>query len=192
MKRILLTILPMMLALAVLAQSDGMDLKEGPVENGPVIININANKAPHTIDRNFSEFDEELIDGDELLRSDAISASEAESTNDKNTAPASGSGDISQNELDARDTKSADQDIVEEVKNELKIYPVPAVTDLNVDLGQEVDVEVSLMNIIGQKVFSRSGEVRSLNISVSELNSGTYFLIISFDNERITKRVQIR
>lgn len=86
----------------------------------------------------------------------------------------------------------ADKDrIFEIISNSLRIYPNPAVSYINVDLGTEADVEISIMNIIGREVNKVTTKSSQITIDISNLQKGTYFLSIKMGNNVLVKRVQI-
>ena len=81
--------------------------------------------------------------------------------------------------------------IAASVKKNMRFYPNPAYNDLNVDLGQLVNVEVRLMNVIGQEVYLNKGEFDKITIDVSDFPKGSYFLSIKLGKENIVKRIEI-
>jgi len=190
MKRVLLAILPIFLSASLFAQSHEVDRDSGPSENGPVIININGNALnSYEVQKNKHDAVEVKVVDNNRLEQDAIEVNiEFDLANGQ--LPMDGfqqekNGDLSREEAEKQE--------VEEVKSKLRIYPIPAVTELNIDMGKEVNADVSIMNIIGQDVYTRTlKDVRKIEINVSDYPSGSYFVMIKLNGQLITKRVQIR
>ena len=77
------------------------------------------------------------------------------------------------------------------VKRNLKFYPNPAINDLTLELGTTAFVEISLVNILGQVVYTTTGEFSRLTIAVNDYPEGSYFLSIKIGKEVIVKRIEI-
>jgi len=190
MKRVLLAILPIFLSVSLLAQSHEVERDSGPSENGPVIININGNSLnSYEVQKNKHEAVEVKVSDNGHLEREVIELNNA-------IDPATGQLPMEGFQQDKKGDLSredAEKQEVEEVKSKLRIYPIPAVTVLNIDMGKEVNADLSIMNIIGQDVFSERLEgSRKLQINVSDYPSGSYFVMIKLNGQLITKRVQIR
>ncbi len=190
MKRVLLAILPIFLSASLLAQSHEVDRDSGPSENGPVIININGNALnSYEVQKNKHDAVEVIVVDDSRLQQDPVTV-QIEFDPANGQLPLDGfqqdkNGDLSREEAEKQE--------VEEVKSKLRIYPIPAITELNIDMGKEVNANVSIMNIIGQDVYSETLEdVRNVQINVSDYPTGSYFVMIKLNGQLITKRVQIR
>jgi hypothetical protein len=175
---------------SLIAQSHEVDRDSGPSENGPVIININGNALnSYEVRKNQHDAVEVKVMDSEHLEQDLRSVN-------KEFDPAMGqlpkdgfqqekNGDLSREEAEKQE--------VEEVKSKLRIYPIPAITELNIDMGKEVNADVTIMNIIGQDVYTETLEaVRKIQINVSDYPPGSYFVMIKLNGQLITKRVQIR
>ncbi|TJY32202.1 T9SS type A sorting domain-containing protein [Pontimicrobium aquaticum] len=80
-------------------------------------------------------------------------------------------------------------------KNELsgfKIYPNP-VTDRTLNIKSTLNlnrVNYEVTNLLGQKVLS--GTLKSKEVNVSKLHSGTYFLILKYEGKKSIKRFIIQ
>jgi len=189
MKRILLAILPIFLSLSLLAQSHELD-RNGPSENGPVIININGNTVnSYEVRKNKFKAEEVIVSDNEHLVQEEIEMKDG-------LAPEMGKR-LMDNFQQFKDgnlsREEAEKQEVEEVKSNLRIYPIPAVTELNIDLGRDVNAELSIMNIIGQDVYNETlKDIRRVRINVSDYPQGSYFVMIKLNGQLITKRVQIR
>ena len=80
----------------------------------------------------------------------------------------------------------------------MNIYPNPSrdYTHIDLNLAKTSDVIVTVTNLVGQKVISKSfGKFISGNhklaIEVDQLNSGIYFFTVQAGNERITKKIVV-
>lgn len=70
-----------------------------------------------------------------------------------------------------------------QVTESLSIYPNPVSNDLFFRTHQkEIIQKVTIINHVGQKILEVSPDQNESSINVSELNPGTYFLEVSFDN----------
>ena len=63
------------------------------------------------------------------------------------------------------------------VKDEIKVFPNPVVDYLKITNSEVID-EVTIFNVLGQNVFSRSYSENDLNIDFTSFTSGTYFVKI--------------
>jgi len=190
MKRVLLAILPILLSASLIAQSHEVDRDSGPSENGPVIININGNALnSYEVQKNKHDAVEVIVIDNEHLEQDLRSAN-------KEFDPATGQlpmDGFQQEKNGELSREEAEKQEVEEVKSKLRIYPIPAITELNIDMGKEVNADVTIMNIIGQDVYTETLDgVRKIQINVSDYPTGSYFVMIKLNGQLITKRVQIR
>ncbi len=73
----------------------------------------------------------------------------------------------------------------------LKVYPNPAKTNINIELADDSQIDsVELYNILGLRVLATSNLVND-SIDVSEMASGVYLLKINAGTNSVTKRVVI-
>lgn len=82
------------------------------------------------------------------------------------------------------------------VNTDIQIYPVPAVNDITIKLGPNVqlDKDIEVYDSLGKHVFSINSyefENGSVNKKVNSLQSGIYFVNIYADNTLITKKIII-
>lgn len=81
------------------------------------------------------------------------------------------------------------QDLNKERVNQLKVYPNPVLNDLHIQLSGEgtSDLKVNIYNILGEIVYSASirDTQNELKLSLNDIPSGIYFLVISTE-ESIT------
>ena len=74
------------------------------------------------------------------------------------------------------------------VRTEFKVYPNPASDEINIQLNNGLELQrVNLYNALGQIVASSN----ELNIDVSHLNSGLFYIQIVTKNGKIAKKVII-
>ena len=50
---------------------------------------------------------------------------------------------------------------------------------------------VTLLNIMGEKVFQQDKNVNSVRVNASELKAGIYFVVVKTDSGVVTRKVQI-
>ncbi|TLX74622.1 T9SS type A sorting domain-containing protein [Labilibacter sediminis] len=75
--------------------------------------------------------------------------------------------------------------------NEIDIYPVPASTELNVDVSKLGAADIKIFNTVGQLVLSVEDAQGIEKIDVSELVKGYYLVKISVNDKFYTKKVLI-
>ena len=68
------------------------------------------------------------------------------------------------------------------ITTEVKVYPNPASSQLNVVIDLAGDYTVSMSNINGQMVFTQANVVSNIQIDISEFNTGLYFIKIIDNN----------
>jgi hypothetical protein len=78
------------------------------------------------------------------------------------------------------------------VKPELSIYPNPASDHLKINYTTQSSKETSfeIINLVGSMVYSKSLNTaeETLNLNISNLNSGVYFCVLRVDNELVTSK----
>jgi hypothetical protein len=80
------------------------------------------------------------------------------------------------------------------IDNSLSVYPNPANEILNVSFKANNGAEVSLTDIVGNRVYSTSafsGE-NKINVNTSSLSSGMYILNITTENGTVARKVTIK
>lgn len=75
--------------------------------------------------------------------------------------------------------------------DKLRMYPIPASTELTIDLGFDATATVTVFNIIGRTVYNGTSETRSVKIDVSGFTPGTYFVKVECNGEVITRKIQV-
>ncbi len=78
------------------------------------------------------------------------------------------------------------------VEPELSVYPNPANDNLEVNYSTSGSKNTSfeIINLVGSKVYSKALESaeNTLNLNISNLNSGIYFCVLKVDNKMITSK----
>jgi hypothetical protein len=72
----------------------------------------------------------------------------------------------------------------------LNLYPNPARTTLNIVAGERI-IEVRMIDMLGQIVYSENIEGNSHQINVAGLKNGIYFVQVKTPDSIITRRVQV-
>lgn len=181
MKRLYYLTLLLTLPLLGIAQTDMAKMALQP-DRGPIIDNISANVGTTVPKTN------EAVN--QTIQSHDSEGNEAGS----HTGGAQVGEQDGQVVVDERSTRVIEDDLestLDYIKNQLRFFPNPTVNQLNVDLGDEYEVTISLMNVLGQEVYSTEGLQESITIPVSDLPRGTYFLTVQYQGEVIVKRIEL-
>ena len=105
-----------------------------------------------------------------------------------------GSGDVEEaEENDNQSSSSPSRLSTLNVKPALtaEVYPNPASDFLQINLGVESDVQITMHNLVGKEVYHYTGTIKSLRISLDGFNPGVYFVSAYTDQERIVKKVRV-
>lgn len=79
-----------------------------------------------------------------------------------------------------------------QLAREIKVYPIPAKTFTNIDLGSVKVKELSIVNSIGQKVDSQTIDQQFLRLDISNYQTGIYFIqLTTAGNQVVTKTIMI-
>jgi len=74
----------------------------------------------------------------------------------------------------------------------IKVYPNPAASSVNIDLGETVATKISLINSLGETVYSaNTGEQSKLRIDLSAFAGGMYLVQIQTEDARIINRKMV-
>ena len=77
--------------------------------------------------------------------------------------------------------------------NEIKIYPIPANTFMNIDLGRVKVKGLNIINSLGQKVYTQTVEQQFIRLDLSDFQAGMYFVqMTTSDNQLVTKSIMIK
>ncbi len=74
--------------------------------------------------------------------------------------------------------------------NLIKIFPNPANDILNV-VSDDVMQSVTILDIVGAKVYSSKDSVYSLRINTSRLEAGIYFVVVKTEKGTVTRKIQV-
>jgi hypothetical protein len=75
--------------------------------------------------------------------------------------------------------------------SEVKVYPNPANEFTVIEaLGHKID-KIELLNLLGQKIFTNQVNDSITKINTTPLLSGTYFIKIYFNNNTVTKKINV-
>ena len=67
--------------------------------------------------------------------------------------------------------------------NHINIYPNPTHSVLHLDAGKDFISEISVTNILGEKVLSQKcTRLQQMDLNIENLSQGTYFIDIQTDN----------
>lgn len=175
MKRLLL--LPLLLVTELVSGQTDMQNSIMDSPKGPIIDNINGNSGMSMEVLKGGNMAAEHTAGDGGGANSDISAQRGQN-------PQIGT------ELNLQDILEAGAPM-EDLKNNLRFYPNPAINQLTIDLGGEYEVSILLMNVLGQQVYHRQGKLEKATIAVSDFPVGSYFLTVMMDGERLVKRIEI-
>lgn len=81
--------------------------------------------------------------------------------------------------------------VIDNEESLVNIYPNPARDMLNIELPDDVQL-VTIMNPVGQMVYSNHLKSGKTTIDLNGFMSGVYFIQISTENGKITKRIVIQ
>ena len=180
MKRLYYLLALLILPTLAIAQTD---MAKSPLQpdKGPIIDNISANN------NNGQEPDKVAPKGAMSIYNGGQNFEDS----DQQGAPQDGST-TSQTKGDEGSTRLAEsQTPIEQIKYNMRFFPNPSVNELNVELGDVYEVKVSLLNVLGQEVFSKSGELDHVKIFVYDMPRGTYFLTIQYQGDVVVKRIEL-
>ena len=71
---------------------------------------------------------------------------------------------------------------------QVQVYPSPVSDILTIDVSDPAQVEIQMMNMTGQLIDTQYSRAASVQIDVSGLNAGVYFLRMEFEDKIILKR----
>jgi Secretion system C-terminal sorting domain len=71
--------------------------------------------------------------------------------------------------------------------SKINMYPNPAKNELNIDSASDIE-NVSIFNLLGQEVISKSINNKSVSLNISDLQSGVYIVKTSIENKTSTSK----
>lgn len=182
MKKFLFTLLFVLPALIVSAQVDGQSRMPEFMDRGPIIDNINANAGSLT---QSGAFVGELTPVFGFTDGSSVYGTFSDfGSGNRESQTSLPIGNLSGESDDAAKAIAA-------INRDMRFYPNPVVTQLQIDMGNTYPVQITLVSVMGQEVFRFEGETRMLPIDVSTFPQGTYLLTIAVGKEIIVKRVQV-
>ena len=81
--------------------------------------------------------------------------------------------------------------IDETITLDFKIFPNPLTngTELNIEFSNAKKIQVELLNLMGQTIFSK--QFNQTNILIPNVMSGVYFVRINYENQVYTQKVLV-
>ena len=86
------------------------------------------------------------------------------------------------------------EDVLPEFTARIKVFPNPTSGDVTIQLKDATGFNhrrISLLNLMGQQVYTSTMPGKSHRIDVSEFTSGIYFLNVTGDNGKLTEKIVI-
>lgn len=78
--------------------------------------------------------------------------------------------------------------IEDQEKQQLKIYPNPVLSKLNIT-GTQMISNVSITNLLGQNIYTKAVGGKELTIDMNNYHNGLYFIEIESDHKKSTYRI---
>ena len=72
---------------------------------------------------------------------------------------------------------------------EIKIFPNPVITELQVDNVQSYEIELEMYNVEGKRIHNMASSESIITIDMSDYNTGVYFLKVSSDQKESSYKV---
>ena len=83
--------------------------------------------------------------------------------------------------------------VADNFKLDMTFYPVPASSELNIELNGIADYKVEFFNSIGQQVnVSTNSEIDKVTVNTSGLSEGLYFVQLSKGNIKDTRKIIVK
>ena len=98
---------------------------------------------------------------------------------------------------DATETEAVPENAFETARGinlpdlDIRTYPNPATDWLNVDFGESLHAQVSLVSLLGQRVHQVEVEAQQVRIHVADMKPGIYFLNIVSGDQRLVRKVKL-
>ena len=78
-----------------------------------------------------------------------------------------------------------------EAKN-ITVRPNPATNNFTVELDNDSQAQVQLFNLVGQVVYNAQTNNQTVNVNISNLNSGVYMLKVTQNGRIYTSKVLVQ
>ena len=78
---------------------------------------------------------------------------------------------------------------VKATNNIINTYPNPSTGILNIELAENVNSTVSIINILGEVVYSQTKNTKTFTFDLANQPNGIYFVRVTTGNNVSTKRV---
>jgi hypothetical protein len=73
----------------------------------------------------------------------------------------------------------------------ISLYPNPATDNLNLELHNIKNAEITVFNVLGTQVFKSAEVNENMNINLSGFEEGLYFIIVEGQGYSITRKFNI-
>ena len=113
---------------------------------------------------------------------------------DENGESGINNGNIAVSASKAKNLKQASftTNTLNQLAQEIKVYPVPANTFTNINLGNIQVTELMVINSIGQNIHSQTVENQFVRLDISNYQTGMYFIQMRLtENQVITKSIMV-
>ncbi|MFA7687568.1 MAG: YCF48-related protein [Moheibacter sp.] len=79
----------------------------------------------------------------------------------------------------------------QERNNEIKVYPNPVSNELNIIFEKPIKANITLTDITGKQIYSKSFHENQVKINTSAFPKGTYILSVKTETKNVTKKIII-
>ena len=81
--------------------------------------------------------------------------------------------------------------IMEHNDDFVKVFPIPAADKIFIDLNNLINIkEISILDLNQKIVYNRSNpEKGTIELNISNIDSGIYFVLIESDKDKIVKKI---
>lgn len=179
MKRLYNFLVILLIPALAIAQSD-MTKSPQDAERGPIIDNISADIG-NTSNRQ---------DANQSVQSIGSSSGQ-QGQGSQSSGAQSGENGAQRLQSETTSRSNDDSSPIERIRQSLRFYPNPAVSELNVELGSEYEVRIALLNVLGQEIFSTEGDMDRVKIYLSDFPRGAYFLTIQYQGQVVVNRIEL-
>ncbi len=80
--------------------------------------------------------------------------------------------------------------VVDSSLNTISIYPNPSSGIFTIERSNQEDLKIEVFNITGKRIYSKTNIVSTItSINLQNVSNGVYFVILTTENQRITKKL---